>query len=198
MSTSDSPIPIFLGLPLELRRQIYAYVLPNNGIESSRNDSEWHSGSVSLFRVNRRIHAEAIAVLFENITFHIRVECDRLHFVKTYFLPKARIPLKVALPFPGALGRNLWRIQNVAVQLYSPMNVEDGTDSRSLALVARAQKGPLRTGIGVLALELEKIECLRQLHISICTGVPNFVPEGYKEMLQQLELLENVQTVVWG
>ena len=188
-----------LYLPLELRQQIYAYVLPTNQNGDSVEDCNWRSGSLSILRTSRRIHDEAITTLFTNVTFHVRVECDRILLIKTYTFPHYRIPLKVRLAFPGALGRNLWRVQTVAIELSrGTLNIEDRLSVLGLTQVSEGLRKAWEPQVSNLRSILSRIERIRWLHVYMYTGVTRYFLDDYWKILQPLETLSNVGTVIWS
>lgn len=193
-----SPLTSFnlLRLPLELRRQIFTYVLPSNKPRNDISDGGWIGGSVTVLRANRQVYAEAIAVLFANITFHIRVERDCVLFIKTYHFLDGRIlkvPLSVRYAFPEALGRNLWRIQRVAIQIkMGIMKVGGFIVNTRIDLKAMDQLNAYQGQVEILCVSLRRMERIRLLHICV-SGLP--VPAIL--ILRPLSQLSNVDTVSW-
>ncbi len=193
-----SPLTRFnlLRLPLEIRQQIYTYVLPSNKPRNDISDGGWISGSVSILRANRQVYAEAIAVLFANVTFHIRVERDCVLFIKTYHFLDGRIlkvPLSVRYAFPEALGRNLWRVQRVAIQIkMGIMNVGGFIVNTRIDLKAMNQLNAYQGQMEMLCVSLRRIERIRLLHICV-----SGLPQPAILILRPLGQLSNVQTVSW-
>ncbi|KAK3064889.1 hypothetical protein LTS18_003011 [Coniosporium uncinatum] len=77
-------LPHILQLPLELREQIYAYILPRSEPSSSGGGGEtqthledpyrfWHRGSLSLLTVNRQISLEASRLFYSTNAFGLTV-----------------------------------------------------------------------------------------------------------------------------
>lgn len=73
----------FLALPLEIRIQVYRYLVPTTYFQENTyrfaKPSDWIMkyfwilGSTSILRVNHQIYDEAIICLYENATFTIKV-----------------------------------------------------------------------------------------------------------------------------
>jgi len=185
-----------LRLPLELRQQIYAHVLPSNKPRNDISDGDWISGSVTFLGASRQVYAEAIAVLFAHITFHIRVERDCVLFIKTYHFLDGRIlkvPLSVRYAFPEALGRNLWRVQRVAIQIkMGIMNVGGFIVNTRIDLKAMDQLNAYQGQMEMLCVSLRRIERIRLLHICV-----SGLPQPAILILRPLGQLSNVQTVSW-
>jgi len=193
-----SPLARFnlLRLPLEIRQQIYTYVLPSNKARSDISDGGWISGNVTVLRASRQVYAEAIAVLFANVTFHIRVERDCVLFIKTYHFLDGRIlkvPLSVRYAFPEALGRNLWRVQRVAIQIkMGIVNVGGFIVNTRIDLKAMDQLNAYQGQMEMLCVSLRRIERIRLLHICV-----SGLPQPAILILRPLGQLSNVQTVSW-
>jgi len=188
--------PDLLRLPLELRQLIYAYILPRNKPRNDISDGGWVSGSVAILRTNRQIYAEAIAVLFANVTFHIGVERDCVLFIKTYHILDGhvlKVPLSVRYTFPEALGRNLWRVQRVAIQIkMGVMKVGGCVVNTRIDISAVDQLNAYQGQMEMLCVSLRRIEGIRLLHISV-TGLP--LPA--LPILKPLGQLSNVETMSW-
>lgn len=197
MAPSAFPLSHILSLPLELRQQIYAYVLPTNKTGNSIHDCNWHSGSVSILRVNKQIHIEAVALLFASVTFNIRVECDRILIIKTYIFPNRKISLKTRLAFPEALGRNLWRVQNVAIAINPAMSIASTMGDMCSYLASRHRENVWDPQVKSLYSSLRKLERIRLLHISMWTGVTDVLLDRWLKMLRPLKRLTNVETLSW-
>lgn len=183
-------------LPLELRQQIYTFVLPSNKPSNDISDGGWTSGSVTILRASRQIYAEAIAVLFAKVTFHIRIEQDCVLFIKTYHYSDGRIlkvPLSVRYAFPEALGRNLWRVQRVAIQIeMGIMNVWGFIVNTRTDLKTMDQLNAYQGQMEMLCISLRRMERIRLLHIC-ASGLP--VPAIL--ILRPLTQLSHVDTVSW-
>jgi len=82
-SPSKIAIPSFLALPLELRREIYSYLLPhtNLNLQTYRGSRiVWEPGSIALLSVCHQLYNECAAVLYGENIFEIRVEQGGIFF----------------------------------------------------------------------------------------------------------------------
>ncbi|KAK6342421.1 hypothetical protein TWF718_007822 [Orbilia javanica] len=76
-----SPPPSFLTLPLELRNEIYKYILPNTPPPPLMSPVQLKnpppycpvSHDLSIMRVNQQIHSESSRILYSHTKFYIRI-----------------------------------------------------------------------------------------------------------------------------
>ncbi|KAI9831257.1 MAG: hypothetical protein M1819_005185 [Sarea resinae] len=81
---TDKMIPPLLSLPLELRAQIYDYLLPHTLPPQRRFQQPpfivWQRGTTVFLRTCSQVHAEASEMLYGTNTFDIWVAWDRVEF----------------------------------------------------------------------------------------------------------------------
>lgn len=97
-----------LRLPLELRQQIFGYLLPrtlerresNRTSNHARNSAVsisnvvWQRGTISLLRVCKQLHGECAEALYGNNTFLISVTYAGVTFRYRYLLPRGMAPTR--------------------------------------------------------------------------------------------------------
>ena len=84
----------FLSLALELRLQVYRYIIPKSvklPPERIRRgiDHFWHRGNISILRVNKQIHDEVVQILYGGSTFEFQVKHGALNFRYHYLCPSS-------------------------------------------------------------------------------------------------------------
>lgn len=89
-----------LELPTELRAAIFIHILPTP-INDDSTHIRWISGTTSLRRLSKSIHAEAAQLMYGQATFTISVMWDRTVF-RTQ---SAELPHEPKEPFPGCFGK---------------------------------------------------------------------------------------------
>lgn len=88
----------FLRLPLEIRKHIYEYIIPNTNIynwETISHRPQFRDDGVcssSILRVNRKIYRELYGDWYRKATYTLRLEHNRTVFVNQH------IPIGEALP----------------------------------------------------------------------------------------------------
>src|SRR5437773_12118258 len=82
--------PIF-RLPVEVRLQIYSYILPHTKDDPTRG-IVWIRGCTSLFLTNRQIYSEASALLYGCCTMLIDIAWDGNKFQFNWLLPSGLVP----------------------------------------------------------------------------------------------------------
>ena len=108
---------IFLSIPLELRQQIYTYILPNTHWESP-NSSIWLRGCTAILATNSQIHAECSWILYSTNTFVIKVAYDSVTFAYKWIQAGGLTP-KQRLPFPERIGnRYIQFLRRIAIYIY--------------------------------------------------------------------------------
>ena len=120
------------SVPLEIRRQIYSYILPYTIRKHRQNEPPvWQLGSTTILAANRQIHEEAAEVMYGGSWFHFNVEYNKINFVFRYikrdeYLPGCRAT-KACEEFFEAIGpRNVSRIRQLRVYISGPMHYENG------------------------------------------------------------------------
>lgn len=128
-SSLPSSFP-FLNLPLEIRQQIYTYLLPSVSLyrigllgvalpsrasaapSNSRTDQPtpvWTRGQASLLCICRQVHDECATLLYGNSTFKVFVTYDSINFHLRWLLSNgltpSRRPKFLKLVPPRYLGR---------------------------------------------------------------------------------------------
>jgi hypothetical protein len=116
-SPSDGP-SAFLQLPLELRKIVYSYFLPNVTIHPGKEErgplqNDGKSGGGSLLQVNRQIHNELFNDWYRSTTFEIAivspnaVSKNRLEFLNQGVQCACRRPSKLSRLYISALPSSL-------------------------------------------------------------------------------------------
>lgn len=80
-----------LGLPFELRRGIYQYLLPTT-VETGHKGIAWIRGNTAIIAVNKQIHAEATTVMYGSNTFVLDIEWGSTTFAYQWLLPSGLVP----------------------------------------------------------------------------------------------------------
>lgn len=101
----------FLALPIEIRQEIYAYLLPHTGRRYVNNhvasalqelaerlqttaptNTIWTRGQTSLLAVSRQLHDECAALLYGTNTFVLFVTYEQISFRFRWLLPSRLAP----------------------------------------------------------------------------------------------------------
>lgn len=180
MSLPANSLFDLFSLPLELRQHVYSYILPSDHSQEGSN--------ISILLANRRIHDEAIPVLFANLTILIRVECDCV-LIKPNLNPMHRLHPRTK-GFPEAFGRNLCRVQKVSIHIgqNSPPN------EKTPNVFSFENQNRLRGQVEMLCVGLKRMERIRSLEAYIWPRPLKDQPfEEYMKILEALEHLGNVE-----
>jgi len=107
----------FLQLPLEIRQQIYSYLLPTTTVRGSTHsmanmlpfgdpisrrgrssgtlaDVVWKRGQTSLLCISRQVHDECAALLYGSSPFILFVKYDTINFRYSFLIPCGLAPSK--------------------------------------------------------------------------------------------------------
>jgi len=82
---AEVAIPPLLALPLELRREIYSYLLPCTNCDDRTYDGGkviWNVGNIALFSVCHQLYEECAAILYGENIYEIRVEYGWTEFIQ--------------------------------------------------------------------------------------------------------------------
>ena len=132
---------LFQSLPLELRRQIYSYLLPYSvrRHDCGKKIPVWQLGSTSILATNRQIHDEAADLMYGNSWFWFIIDNEEIDFVFECF--KRDIWSEKSRPIPREsffkdIGpRNVSRISHLQVGIcgvkYEEVLVMDFMTSQS-------------------------------------------------------------------
>ena len=196
----------FLSLSLELRHQIYDYVLPYAPPCWEDYIPEWNRGHVSILGTNKQIYLEAVALLYGTNTFLLIVRDDCIHWVyRTFTSPDDidgtvhHVPINHACP-KAMTPKNISRIRRLSVQIWPP-EIGDGrkrlTDSQNTSY-ANPHEGFLRVmegQISVLLTVLRQMKEIQDLDIGLWL-LPRERHKGYaRTLLSPLMSLINVRNI---
>ena len=91
------PESSFLYLPLEIRQQIYRYLLPSTIRTASSTGIAWQRGHTSLLGTCRQVSEECADLLYGENTFALVVSYDRIVFRYRWVLPSGLEPSRAYL-----------------------------------------------------------------------------------------------------
>ena len=91
---SPAPEPPILALPLEIRQQIYSFLLPRTVIAPNKHASGlvWQRGNIALLATCKQIHDEAIAIIYGDNTFNPNITNDGINLRYSWLLPSGLTP----------------------------------------------------------------------------------------------------------
>lgn len=179
----------FLRLPLELRQQIYGYVLPYTFGDRSRFPEEtcWRRGNTTILATNHQIHSEASAVLYGSNRFHVVVEYDRVVFKCQWLLPTDLAPNR-AYPFPDHFRHEyLARIRDYFIRVY---HVDDHIGMIKYNFQGAGLSKKYANQVEALCRTLGQAEELKKLEI-VLVG-PVLHPSMAQKCLEPLRTLRGV------
>lgn len=109
----------FLLLPLELRLQIYGYIIPRSvKLPPERgNDHVWHRGNINILAVNKQIHDEVAQMIYGDPTFNLKVENDGVVFQYHYPSPCSGVFIQESSAMGGEFFKCIPYMRNLRVQL---------------------------------------------------------------------------------
>lgn len=108
---------VLLELPVELRSEIYKYVLPRT-INNGSRDICWIKGTTALLAVSKQIHEEASRLMYGTATFLINIVWDCTTFECRCILASGLTPSR-AYAFPDRLSpRYLSFIHNFKINIH--------------------------------------------------------------------------------
>ena len=82
MDRTQQPGPrLFESLPLEIRRQIYGYLVPYSDPEFHQwKNPVWRLRKIEILATNRQIHDEAVDLMYGDSWFFVYVNYDKITF----------------------------------------------------------------------------------------------------------------------
>ena len=82
MNGTQQPGPrLFESLPLEIRRQIYGYLLPHSVPQCHQlKNPVWRLGNIEILATNKQIHDEAVDLMYGDSWFFVNVNYDEITF----------------------------------------------------------------------------------------------------------------------
>ena len=109
----------FLSLPLELRLEIYGYIIPKSVKQPPGRgiDHVWHRGNIAILAVNKQIHDEVAQMIYGDPTFNLRVEKGRVSFQYHYPTPCSGIYTHDSVTVAGGFSKYIRYMRNLRVQL---------------------------------------------------------------------------------
>lgn len=120
---NDPSIPTskchFFTLPLELRQQIYSYILPYTSFITSIGTGGivWYRGNTTILAASRLLHEECAAQLYGSSVFSLCVTWDCTIFDFRWVHPLGLLP-KRRMPFPeGFSNRSLKLMRRFFVRI---------------------------------------------------------------------------------
>ena len=216
--TALSPPTGFLSLPLELRQQIYAYVLPTTCKRSTEGINRrkpgvpycWRPGNASLLRVNKLIHGEALEILYANLTCVISVSGFGTQFEKVqddFDFTSVRYHA-----FPTVFGDNVSRIRRFVAVVEWDDELDNWKKPHARYRTAIENHGlnkALKWQMKMLCDVLGRVEMIQSLHVHVLSPTnsapgsapgraPGRAPRGARSrrdwlgMFRPLEELRNV------
>lgn len=131
---------LFQSLPLEIRRQIYSYILPYTVPQYRRKETYvWRLGSIAILAANKQIHEEAADLLYGDSWFHFVVQYNRtefvFHFVRQGILRETRHDeylrgyrhIQAVEYFIKRIGpKNVSRIRQLQIHIHGPADFKAG------------------------------------------------------------------------
>ncbi len=89
-----------LGVPLELRQQIFSYVLPSTFSDASK-ECVWLRGNLAINSTNKQIHDECIQIMYGRCTFFIDISMEGIHWFYQSLLPTKNLVTNRVFEFPA-------------------------------------------------------------------------------------------------
>lgn len=175
----------FLRLPLELRRNVYAYILPHteafdlrfqrgNGeakqqSESNKEGNEivWRLGCISILSTCRQIHDECVDMIYGDNTFVIDVSFDAIEFDKRWRTANNLTPGRPYLFLDHFSQRNLMKIRNYVVNVE---HVDDYTGMIKFNYSGQGLTAGIQGKVQELVDLLVLVPNLRRLHVHLIDG----------------------------
>ncbi|KAF2841414.1 hypothetical protein M501DRAFT_1000623 [Patellaria atrata CBS 101060] len=104
----SSKTSYFLKLPLEIRQEIFSYILPTT-FKDKNHGIAWRRGHIALLAVNRQLNEECLDLMYGHSTFTIDVTYDSIRFRYQWVLPSLLCPNK-RYPFLTCFPPHLLRL----------------------------------------------------------------------------------------
>lgn len=110
----------FLRLPLELRQQIYNYILPTTITIPTKgaNGVVWQRGFTSILATNHQIHEECAELMYGHSMFVISITYDKIMFQYQWLVLPSRLAPNRAYPFLEHFPqKSIRRIKNYTINI---------------------------------------------------------------------------------
>lgn len=108
-----------LSLSLELRHQIYSYLIPCTYRDDRSNLMAWRRGNIKLLTINKQIYAEVVDMMYGDTTFFLEVDDGSVTFRCTYPSCRDGIFIRERLSFPDTIAaKYIAQMRNLHVQIF--------------------------------------------------------------------------------
>ncbi len=166
-----------LRLPLELRQQIYSYLLPSTPYETLRPGQKrrkgapagviWRRGHTALLATSRQLHAECAALMYGRSTFALDVTYDSIRFRCRWGLPWGVVPNRTFDFFELFSAASVARMRHFVVNVE---HVDSYTGMMKYNCGGIGLTEGLRRQVERLADALETVEAIRSLQVRLMVG----------------------------
>ena len=198
MDGTQQPGPSrFESLPLEIRRQIYRYLLPHSVVPCDQEKFPiWRLGNTAILAVNRQIHEEAADLMYGDSWFYFDVQYNRFRFVihiskrDDYVCDEVEywIPNSIRF-FEDICPKNLSRIRHLQVYIYGPTGFESGRYNKN-------QHRVFCPGLDLTADEAVRFPPTAEGYQAIINALADMV-SMLSESLKQIPSSLELQVIVW-
>lgn len=109
-----------MALPLEIRLQIYAYLLPHTEVVWTiygKRATVWRQGNITLLMVSRQMSAEAADVMYGNASFVVEVDFDNIVFRPRIMCKSGTMSPKTPPFLDTVRADNMRRIRRLAISI---------------------------------------------------------------------------------
>ena len=107
-----------LSLSLEIRRQIYSYLVPRTYRDHRSNLQVWYRGNTQLLAANKQIHAEVVDMIYGDSTFFLEVVEGSVMFLLDYPSCLDGIFLRDRLSLPDTIAtKYITQMRNLRFQI---------------------------------------------------------------------------------
>ncbi|KZF20597.1 hypothetical protein L228DRAFT_249351 [Xylona heveae TC161] len=164
-AASSSPL---LRLPLELRNQIYSYLLPTTiMVPGYTKKHAWLRGHTAILATNRQLHEEAATEMYGNAMFELEVAWAGISFGYRWLLPSGLVPNRT-YPFPEYIsGRYTQRIRKFDITVH---HVDSYTGMVKYNYGGMGLTDGLRDQVAKLCRVLAECEQLQELRVKLIDG----------------------------
>jgi hypothetical protein len=197
--TSPSELPSFLKLPLEIRQQIYNYVLPYTRSlpppAHAASSVIWRRGNINLMLTNRQICDECRNILYGSNTFVIDISFDGIKFRYRWLLPSGLAPNRAYGFFEQFPPNNISRMRHLIVNV---IHVDSYTGMIKYNCGGRGLTDGLRLRVESFVEALSTAQSLRSVRVRLSVGT-SLLEEIRRVKVQLLECDKNpglTQTVL--
>ncbi|MCJ1463055.1 hypothetical protein MMC07_001659 [Pseudocyphellaria aurata] len=177
-----------LGLPLELRVNIYSHLLPTT-VEVEGKGVLWQRGNIKVLSTCKQIYHEAIKIMYEEAIFVIDVAWDGVTFAYQWLLSTGLMP-KTTLAFPDSLAwRNLSCVKKLHVRIHQ---VDSYTGMMKYNYAGRDPlTAKLKEQVETLCKSLKEMTRLRHLGVDL-QKCPHDDPVAMSIIMQPFTRLRNL------